>query len=253
MPFFNKIRKDQIKTDGMKRYLLYAVGEIVLVVIGILIALQLDNYNGNLKQEKQELRALQNLKLDFGFNFAEIQRTNRNLKTTKNVCLSTINHTGSKFSNRFEVDSLVDVMTWTPQYYPQNGFLLELVNSGNFEIISNDILRNRLSSWLPTLETLHEREKFSLEFSKDVIRFIVKNGSWLNADEMSKDQQVREVNFPKSGFQVDNNQMLKSVEFENLIENQIMNQTILLERQERCIRLNKEILNLLDLELKKQQ
>lgn len=33
MPFFNKLRKAQIKTDGLKRYLLYAVGEIVLVVV----------------------------------------------------------------------------------------------------------------------------------------------------------------------------------------------------------------------------
>ena len=42
MPFFNKIRKDQIQTDGMKRYLLYAFGEVVLVVFGILIALKIN-------------------------------------------------------------------------------------------------------------------------------------------------------------------------------------------------------------------
>ena len=79
----------------------------------------------------------------------------------------------------------------------------------------------------------------------------MKNGSWLNAYKMTTDEQIRGISFPESGFEINNNEMLKSSEFENLVENQIVNQTILLERQERCIKLNKEIVKLLELETKK--
>ena len=41
--FFRKIRHSLIQGDSMKKYVLYAIGEIMLVVIGILIALQIDD------------------------------------------------------------------------------------------------------------------------------------------------------------------------------------------------------------------
>jgi len=42
LKFFRQIRKRLIEQDNVRKYLLYAVGEIILVVIGILIALQLN-------------------------------------------------------------------------------------------------------------------------------------------------------------------------------------------------------------------
>jgi len=51
MPNFNKIHKTLIPTDGLKCCLMYAIDEIALVVIGILIALQIDNRNGERKEK----------------------------------------------------------------------------------------------------------------------------------------------------------------------------------------------------------
>ncbi len=47
--FFTKIRRELLKDNQMKRYTLYAVGEILLAVIGILIALQINNNQTLLK------------------------------------------------------------------------------------------------------------------------------------------------------------------------------------------------------------
>jgi sensor domain CHASE-containing protein len=53
--FFRKIRQNMIKENKVSKYLLYAIGEIVLVVIGILIALQINNQNEFRKQKLVEI------------------------------------------------------------------------------------------------------------------------------------------------------------------------------------------------------
>jgi bacteriorhodopsin len=45
LTFFQKIIKSLIESSSTKKYVLYAIGEIALVVIGILIALQINNWN----------------------------------------------------------------------------------------------------------------------------------------------------------------------------------------------------------------
>jgi hypothetical protein len=50
--FFRKIRQNMIKENKISKYMLYAIGEIILVVIGILIALSINNWNTNKAIEK---------------------------------------------------------------------------------------------------------------------------------------------------------------------------------------------------------
>ena len=52
--FFRNIRQNLVMENKNGMYFKYAVGEIVLVVIGILIALQINNWNENVKKLKQE-------------------------------------------------------------------------------------------------------------------------------------------------------------------------------------------------------
>ena len=49
--FFRKIRQKLLAENRLSKYLIYAVGEIFLVVIGILIALQVNNWNEQRKLE----------------------------------------------------------------------------------------------------------------------------------------------------------------------------------------------------------
>ena len=60
--FFRKIRYDLMEKNKTGKYLQYAFGEIILVVFGILIALQINNWNENRKLKSQELIILQNFK-----------------------------------------------------------------------------------------------------------------------------------------------------------------------------------------------
>jgi len=58
LKFFRKIRKDLLSDGKTGKYLKYAIGEIVLVVIGILIALQINNWNENRKDARMEIQVL---------------------------------------------------------------------------------------------------------------------------------------------------------------------------------------------------
>ena len=70
--FFRKIRQKLLSENKVSKYLLYAIGEIVLVVVGILIALSINNWNEERKQNNNELHLLVSLLSDLKFNQDEI-------------------------------------------------------------------------------------------------------------------------------------------------------------------------------------
>jgi len=71
LTFLRKIRKSLIESGSARKYLLYAIGEIALVVIGILIALQINNWNEGRKTKKQLIDHLENLAIDLDEDIAE--------------------------------------------------------------------------------------------------------------------------------------------------------------------------------------
>lgn len=70
---FRKIRFRSLRRDRMAKYLAYALGEIVLVVIGILIALQINDYYSGKKEEQLELGLLKELKSNLEVNIANLE------------------------------------------------------------------------------------------------------------------------------------------------------------------------------------
>ncbi len=72
LKLFRKIRRKLIDEGKLRRYLIYAFGEILLVVIGILIALQVNNLNENRKTRVDELQILNDLIIEIEDDFASI-------------------------------------------------------------------------------------------------------------------------------------------------------------------------------------
>lgn len=73
LKFFRRIRKELLANQKISQYLLYAIGEIVLVVIGILIALSINNWNEDRKDQIQEVKVLKQVKSDVIANKKEIE------------------------------------------------------------------------------------------------------------------------------------------------------------------------------------
>ena len=93
--FFRKIRQKLLSQNRVTRYLIYAVGEILLVVVGILIALQVNNWNEERKAKSKErellIFALENIRTDSLSLDSIISRTNRILKVHTDLVLLSAN------------------------------------------------------------------------------------------------------------------------------------------------------------------
>jgi len=80
---FRKYRQQQLTDKGFGKYLLYAVGEITLIVIGILIAIQLNNWNENRKSRIQEVKTLKELRSDLVQSLNDIEMNLNVLRTCR--------------------------------------------------------------------------------------------------------------------------------------------------------------------------
>ncbi|KXI28413.1 DUF6090 family protein [Paraglaciecola hydrolytica] len=73
--FFRRIRQRMIKESRFSKYLFYAIGEIVLVVIGILIALQINNWNEQRKVDTEIVKVLKEIRTNLITDNLQIQQT----------------------------------------------------------------------------------------------------------------------------------------------------------------------------------
>ncbi len=81
--FLRRIRRNLLSENKGSIYLIYAIGEVVLVVFGILIAFQIDNWNENKQTRNSEQQYLLALKEEFSFNKVELETViNQNKKNT---------------------------------------------------------------------------------------------------------------------------------------------------------------------------
>lgn len=124
----------------------YAIGEIALVVIGILIALSINNWNEDQKRAESEAKALKELLIEFKINSKDLARV-QDIKTKARKSLRA--HIEFILDERIPEDeksytfSGTGRNTWDPQYSVLNG----LFNSGTISNLKNDSLRSCLSYW----------------------------------------------------------------------------------------------------------
>ncbi len=161
--FFRKIRQRLLSENKFSKYLIYAIGEIVLVVIGILIALSINNWNENQKLRNIELLYLIDLKEEFSYNKNELLRVRSLNDRNINSALELINNFGL---NPFEITEREfgriagNAMSVEVQFNPSQGILDEIISSGKLNLISNKKLKFALSTWngIMTEVKLQEQE-----------------------------------------------------------------------------------------------
>ena len=143
--FFRKIRQNMIKENRASKYFLYAIGEILLVVVGILIALQINNNNEAKKAKAKELHYLKNIKTDLKLNIAHLDNYIEIRQKAINSANTIIAHYEGEPVTDLEAFNVhtVNIYTWR-KFFQINNTFQELVNSGNLALISNDSIKGTL-------------------------------------------------------------------------------------------------------------
>lgn len=73
IPFFRKLRRRLLAGNQLSKYLLYALGEVVLVVVGILLALQVNTWNNNREDRREEHALLLRLEIELNQDLKQIE------------------------------------------------------------------------------------------------------------------------------------------------------------------------------------
>ena len=181
--FFRKTRKKMADDNKPMKYMRYAIGEILLVVIGILIALSINNWNENRKDRIVEQEYLIGLKEEFKSNLDElnsnIELNIKKIEDTKKF----LEYTGPVKSDKPEQDianRFGDIMKNSVGFEPNPGVLEDLINSGNLNKITNSELRKNLSLWKADLLKAKTQETKILVYRDNIVELFINHGSMKN-------------------------------------------------------------------------
>lgn len=215
--FFRKIRLKLLSEGQTAKYLKYAVGEIVLVVIGILIALQINNWNEERLENNREKITVQNLKIEFQENLKDLDSINIILQRT---ILATEIIFGKFQENEHpetdQIDSLLNHVLESPSWKPSEFVLNDLQNSGGLSKLNNNNLKILLFHWSRFYKELQETMNQTEETNINLIKFIREHGSLRNIDTKSK-----KFLYGPSQLNMDNASLLQNIQFENYIDDKL--------------------------------
>lgn len=162
LTFFRNLRRQLFAEKKFNAYFGYAIGEILLIVIGILIALQINNWNTERVNRKQELKIYQNIKIQIGEDLNELHKV-----IDFNNSLLNQYEKASRYiltNNRNAIDTLAYIAMNLSQFsdFHRSANIYEtLINSGDIKLLKNDSILHNLQrlemtyNFINRLEDIH--------------------------------------------------------------------------------------------------
>jgi hypothetical protein len=152
--FLQKFRQTLLKENKFRNYTLFAIGEILLVVIGILIALSLDNWNEENKNKVAELeyycRLLDDLEIEQQLIKEAIISTNERLGLAKSILIDL--HSQAKSKSELLNDFLI--VNRTPVFVPRSVTFDFLIASGDIKLITDNSIYSSLTTYYDIVENI---------------------------------------------------------------------------------------------------
>ena len=163
--FFRHIRKRLLTENKFSRYLLYAIGEIILVVLGILIALQINNWNENRKKQKLKVSYEISLMNDLSSDTLMLGRLiEENYKTLKSLEMQQRRFLGPETP----IDTLMKIArnefdpNFNVRFKYNRNTINTLIASGNIDLFNKEF-NEVLMSLISLQDTERENSKFYSE------------------------------------------------------------------------------------------
>ena len=162
---------DLVKKSASSKYLLYAAGEILLVMIGILLALQVNNWNENRKERKIEKEYLIGLQEEFNTNRSELldnMKVNEDVVGIAQQFFDLTGPAGTEVDDERLSEMFISLLRISVEYEPSPGVMEDLISAGNLNILSDPELRKNLSIWKLLLARAHRQEDTVLEYRSNI-------------------------------------------------------------------------------------
>jgi hypothetical protein len=210
------------------KYFKYAIGEIVLVVIGILIALQINNWNNNRIEASKEQLFLKNLQSDLQTNLIEFDRVyvaSSGAYLANNELLEIIK-SEEIIIDKQKIDSLFykTINTFFSLDLIE-GSINEIINTGSLNVIKDAKLRKQLSNWSQVISDYKDDLEITNNFLFGNLIPSLENKILLRnlgiPENLIKSTGLK--NITSSNFEIDYNKTLKTIEFENNLSYNALN------------------------------
>lgn len=243
--FFRKIRKQLLSDNKFSKYILYAVGEIVLVMIGILLAFQVNNWQDRRTRAKKEMSYLKDIKVNLEDDLKSIDSVVEFNDLKIDLTDSTFYALEQSSNPKIYMPTIVKYMYTLTMYevFEPNRIAFEnMVASENVDLITNTNLRSRLTQYYKrefkstTQESVKERSRQLGDyagiaaFNKQTIESLINYSSSL--------KDISEVTIHKDP-------KIYSYLFNMLMTTQSQSETLVITQQE-----IRELVTLIDKELK---
>ena len=151
--FFRKIRRNLLSEGKTGKYFKYAFGEIILVVIGILIALQINDWNQNTKDRKLErqyyCRLLEDVKQDYSNYEYSLELLNERIDANNIIIQKLLDDT-------LPLDSITPYLLKSVKFSNRNyqattDALEDIKSSGNLNILTDLSVKSKLASYYESM------------------------------------------------------------------------------------------------------
>ena len=198
--FFRKVREKMLSENKFSKYLIYAIGEIILVVIGILIALSINNWNEARKINQQEKAYIKRLLLESKQDIAtfnnEIERLENNNQKIVNL--------SKAFENKNSTDSILVLRandyvifgSLYPVFNPSTTTYKDLSSTGNLSVIKNTQLRDQIIEHYEDYELIESNFKINSDWAKPIDAPL-----WINTDALKFDTNFTSFLFPNESIE----------------------------------------------------
>ena len=162
--FFRQIRYQLMSENKTSKYLKYAIGEILLVVIGILIAIQVNNWNTSRIQQKKSISYLKEIKSNLQEDLTRLEFVhsfNKKKSATIDSVLYLLGRETNPINYTPRFVQFMPVLTSFEIFSPVNTAFENMVSSENIDLIDDQELRQALSIYYSTnyMDGTQERVK----------------------------------------------------------------------------------------------
>lgn len=172
-----KIRQHLFTENKISKFLVYVIAEIILVVTGILLAVQVNNWNEDRIARKEEQILLKGLKNEMEDNLAQVKEVIAYSKRSKEAAYKLLGVYISDYRQfkLHEVDSMFAEVQWAWTFDPRLGILNSIKVNGKIGVIQNPDIQEFITSFEETAEDAGEEslllrslivERYTLSISK---------------------------------------------------------------------------------------